>query len=119
MRYFSEPPIKSVRQFGETYACDHPVYDRCTLFKINERGLAIIQQRFVEKNKHTYWCEIEPWLANYLYSCKSFHKLLNERAKEPENGLYPTITVRQAMWACKLKPLKKQRWETVFDHKDI
>lgn len=38
---------------------------------------------------------------------------------EPKDGIYPTMTVRQAMWAAKMKPLKKERWETVFDHKDI
>lgn len=32
--------------YGERYICNHPVYDRCTLFKIGDRGLAVIQQRF-------------------------------------------------------------------------
>ena len=26
-----------------------------------------------------------------------------------------TVTVRQIMWALRMKPLKKERWETVFD----
>lgn len=119
MRYYSEPPPVSVRRFGETYICSHPVYSRCTLFKIEKRGLAVIQQRYVERNKHTYWSEIDPWIANCLYLNPQFAALVNERAKEPVDGLFPTITVRQAMWAVKMKPLKKERWETVFDHKDI
>lgn len=34
-------------------------------------------------------------------------------------GLYPTVTVRQMMWALKMKPMPKERWETVFDRKEI
>nr|DAP49012.1 MAG TPA: hypothetical protein [Caudoviricetes sp.] len=34
-------------------------------------------------------------------------------------GLYPTVTVRQIMWALKMKPIQKERWETVFDRRDI
>ena len=79
----------------------------------------MIQQRYVERNKHTYWSEIDPWIANCLYLNPQFAALVNERGKEPVDGLYPTITVRQAMWAVKMKPLKKLQWETVFDHKDI
>ena len=35
------------------------------------------------------------------------------------DGLYPTVTVRQIMWALKMKPIQKERWETVFDRRDI
>lgn len=119
MRYYSEPPPASIRRFGETYICNHPVYSRCTLFKIEKRGLAIIQQRYVERNKHTYWTEIDPWIANALYLLPKFHRLLDDRAKEPVDGIYPTMSVRQVMWAVRMKPLKRERWETVFDRKDI
>jgi len=27
--------------------------------------------------------------------------------------------VRQIMWALKMKPIKRERWETVFDRKEI
>jgi len=46
-------------------------------------------------------------------------QVFNARADKSYNGLYPTITVRQLMWALKIKPLKKERWETCFDRKDI
>lgn len=46
MRYHYEKPEIYVSNYGETYICDHPVYDRCTLFKSGDKGLAVIQQRF-------------------------------------------------------------------------
>lgn len=36
-----------------------------------------------------------------------------------QSGLYPTVNVRQLMWALRMKPMRKERWETVFDRKDI
>ena len=119
MRYYSKPPSISRQQFGETYTCNHPVYNSCTLYKTGERGLAVIQQRFNEETKCTYWTEIDPWLANAIYICLDFHTFLNNRAKEPVEGLYPTVSIRQVMWAIRMKPLKRERWETVFDRKDI
>lgn len=46
MRYHYECPDVYTTMYGETYICDHPVYDRCTLFGIGDKGLAMIQQRF-------------------------------------------------------------------------
>lgn len=34
MRYHCEKPGLYVSLYGETYQCDHPVYDSSTLFKI-------------------------------------------------------------------------------------
>lgn len=119
MRYYSEPPPFSVQCFGEVYRCDHPIYDRCTLFRDKEKGLAIIQQRFDPETKRTWWGEIDGWIANALYVRPKFHTYFKNRAKPPENGLYPTISVRQVMWYVRMKPLRKERWETVFDRKDI
>lgn len=33
--------------------------------------------------------------------------------------LYPTVTIRQIMWALKLKPIPREQWETYFDRKYI
>lgn len=118
MRYFSKAPEMSKQMFGETYICSHPVYDRCTLYKLGDKGLAIVQQR-VDKKKRTYWTEIDDWIANALWLEPKFHLYLQKRMKEPVDGLYPTATVRQAMWAARIKPLKRERWETVFDRVDI
>jgi hypothetical protein len=105
--------------FGERYICDHPVYDTCTLFKIDNRGLAVIQQRYDEKTKSTWWSEIDPWLANDLYLHPKFLDFFEERSGECTDGLYPTVTVRQLMWALKMKPIKRERWETLFDRRVI
>lgn len=119
MRYFYERPQIWLSKYGERYECSHPVYDSCTLYLIGKKGLAVIQQRFDPKTKRTWWGEIDPWLTDCIYLNERFKSYFDERAKEPEKGLYPTVSVRQIMWALKIKPLKRERWETVFDRKDI
>lgn len=42
MRYHYEKPELYVSNYGETYICDHPVYNRCTLFRIVDKGFAVI-----------------------------------------------------------------------------
>ena len=46
MRYHYEIPTICVPVYGESYICDHPVYSKCTLYKIGNKGLAVIQQRY-------------------------------------------------------------------------
>lgn len=117
MKYYYEKPTLYFAMFGDVYICDHPLYDSCTLFKINDKGLAVIQQRF--KNKKTFWSEIDPCLIDNLYLHPLFKEYFDIRAGEPVEGLYPTVSIRQIMWALKMKPLKKERWETMFDRKEI
>lgn len=105
--------------YGMTYICDHPVYSSCTLYQIEDRGLAVIQQRYDSTSKKTWWGEVDPWLTDELYLHPNFKKVFDERSGECKDGLYPTITVRQLMWALKMKPLKKNRWETCFDRRNI
>lgn len=105
--------------YGSTYICDHPVYNVCTLFRIDNRGLAIIQQRYDEATKRTWWGEIDPWLNDALYLHPGFKAYFEERSSVCTDGLYPTVTIRQIMWALKIKPLPKSRWETTFDRKSI
>lgn len=119
MRYHFKKPRIYLSMYGKIYICEHPVYDSCTLFKIGNKGLAVIQQRFDEETKSTWWSEIDPWLADALYLNIHFKEYFDTRAAKCVNGLYPTVTVRQIMWALKMKPIQKQRWETVFDRKDI
>lgn len=119
MRYHYEKPELYMSMYGECYICNHPVYDSCTLFKINDKGLAVIQQRFDEKTKSAWWSEIDPWLTDALYLHKNFKKFFDERAGECTDGLYPTVTIRQLMWGLKMKPMKRERWETCFDRRDI
>lgn len=117
MRYRYEKPELYVSMYGELYFCDHPVYDRCTLYRMDGKGLAVIQQYC--KNKTTYWGPIEPYLTDQLYLNKRFLEYFQANAAPAKDGLYPTVTIRQMMWALRMKPLPKERWETVFDHKPV
>ena len=119
MRYHYEKPNIFLSMYGSIYKCNHPVYDSCTLYLIGSKGLAVIQQRFNPETKNTYWSEIDPWLTDDLYLHKNFKNFFDERASEPKDGLYPTITIRQIMWALKMKPMKRERWETYFDRRVI
>ena len=119
MRYHYEKPTIHGSSYGEVYICDHPVYNSCTLFKIGDKGLAVIQQRTDEVSKTTWWTELDPWLADDLYLHPKFKEFFDQRAGACTDGLYPTVTVRQIMWALRMKPMKRERWETVFDRKDI
>ena len=119
MRYHYKKPAMYLAIYGETYSCNHPVYDYCTLYMMGNKGLSIIQQRFDKETKNTYWTEIDPWLVDELYLHPKFKEYFEKRAGESVDGLYPTVTIRQIMWALKMKPIKKQRWETCFDRRDI
>lgn len=106
----------------ESYECDHPVYNRCTLYRVGDIGLAVIQQRYrisARGAKLTYWTPVDPILASDICNHSKFQEYFAKRARRPVNGIYPTVTVRQIMWALRMKPLKKERWETVFDRKEI
>ena len=119
MRYHYEKPTIYLTMYGTTYKCDHPVYDICTLFTISGRELAVIQQRFDPETKKTWWGEIDPWLTDSLYLHSGFKEFFDSQAGGCVNGLYPTVTIRQIMWALKMKPILRERWETCFDRRDI
>lgn len=119
MRYHYKKPKQYNLVYGKTYICDHPVYNKCTLFKIGDKGLAVIQQRYDIHTKSTKWGAIDPWLNNELYLHEHFKAFFDERADKHQNGLYPTVSIRQIMWGLKMKPLKRERWETCFDRRLI
>lgn len=117
MKYFYEKPHNWVALYGAVYRCDHPLYDECTLYLEGAVGLAVIQQRHILKS--TYWSSVDPWLANDIYLNVGFQTYFQKYAGDATDGLYPTVTVRQIMWGLRMKPLKKECWETVFDHVPI
>ena len=119
MRYHYQKPNIYLSLYGKIYECDHPVYSKCTLYLIDDKGLAVIQQRYDSVSKHTFWTEIDPWLVDALYLHPGFKKFFDERAGECVDGIYPTVSVRQIMWALKMKPIKRERWETCFDRRNI
>ena len=63
--------------------------------------MAVIQQRYYQETKHIYWAEIESWLTDTIYLHPKFKSYFDERSAESENGLYPTVTIRQVMWGIK------------------
>lgn len=119
MKYHYKKPDIYLSMYGERYFCNHTVYDSCTLYLINDKGLAVIQQRFDSTNKSTWWSEVDSWIVDDIYLHKDFKTYFENRAGTCTDGIYPTVTVRQIMWALRIKPLRKEPWETVFDRADI
>lgn len=119
MRYHYEKTELYSSIFGTIHACNHPVYDSCTLYLIGKKGLAVIQQRYDPETKRTWWTEIDPWMTDALYLHPGFKEFFDDRSGEAKNGLYPTVTIRQIMLALKMKPIPRERWETCFDRRDI
>ena len=105
--------------YGETYICDHPVYNRCILYQIDKKGLAIIHQRYNSENKKTWQSEIDPWITDDLYLHTKFKEFFDVRSGPCRDGLYLTVTIRQIMWFLKMKPIKREQWETCFDRRNI
>lgn len=116
MRYHFNKPKQYFANYGQIYRCNHPVYSACTLYLISGRGLAIIQQRYDKATKATWWTSIDISMNDVLYLNPGFKSYFDKHARACKDGLYPTVTIRQIMWALKLKPLKREPWETVFDH---
>lgn len=119
MRYYHTETTEKDVPCGAVYFCNHPLYSRCTLFLIENRGLAIIQQRYDPVTKHTYWTDIDRDLTYPIFSNRKFYNFFDKYADKVQNGVYPTVTVRQIMWALRMKPLEREPWETVFDRKPI
>lgn len=119
MRYFYERPLIYTETKGSTYTCDHPVYNDCTLYLKDGRGLAVIQQHYDPITKSTSWGKLDPWLVDDIYLQPTFDGVFDLIAGKPKAGLYPTVTVRQIMWTLRMKPLRKEPWETIFERKFI
>lgn len=120
MRYHSDKPhIFKPPRHGRTIRCNHPAYSSGTLYFHDGVGFVVIQQRYDKTTKHTWWSEIDQWLVEAIYDSEGFDIFFSANAKQRHNDLYPTFTVRQVMWALRMKPLAKRPWETVFDHKPI
>lgn len=119
MRYHFNQSQRRSSRYGLRYICNHPVYNVCTLFIIGDIGLSVIQQRFDPTTKFTWWGEIDSCLTDELYLHPNFKKYFDANAGKKQGELYPTVTIRQIMWGLKMKPLKRERWETTFDHRNI
>lgn len=119
MRYHYKKQSQYSCEHGATHICNHPIYNSCTLYKSNSKGLAVIQQRFDKRLKTTWWGEIDIWLVDEIFNNPNFEEYFKDRAGKSQDDIYPTVTIRQIMWALKMKPLPKPNWETVFDRREI
>lgn len=112
MKYYYKKPENWVGA-GIVYSCDHQLYNQCTLFRIGEKGIAVIQEHFHPIKKTRWWGPIEPWIAGDIYLNAGFKAFFDENAEAPdEKGIFPTFPVRKVMWVLRMKPLKKACWET-------
>ena len=57
------------------------------------------------------------YLSMYLHP--GFKDYFDKRSGSCTDELYPTVTVQQMMRALKINPIRKERWETTFDRRDI
>lgn len=57
MRYHYEKPTVYKQIYGTTCTYNHPMYNTRTLFKINDKGLAVVQQRYCQKKNKSYILE--------------------------------------------------------------
>lgn len=117
MRYnFNPGECKTAKGYsGTDYVCKHPLYSACTLYSDGIKGLAVIQQRYNRRLRHSYYGPIDCWLIDEIYCNPKFRDIFQQYATPPTDGLYPTVTVRQLMWRLRMKPMKRQFWETNFD----
>ena len=69
----------------------------------------MIQQRYDLKTKKAWWTEIDLWLTDQLYLHPKFKAFFDDRSGPATDGLYPTVTIRQMMWALKIKPISRKR----------
>ena len=79
MRYHYVPGPIGSSIYASTYICDHPVYGKCTLYKIGEKGLCVIQQRYNPKTKYTWWANIDQWLVDEIYMNRKFKTVFEKR----------------------------------------
>ena len=93
MRYHYTKSKANAPVYGKIFRCNHPVYDRCTLYLIGSKGLGVIQQRFDPRTKQTSWTEIDDELVDQLYLAKGFDIFFDRFAGIRRNGYYPTVTV--------------------------
>ena len=107
-------PDNYILKKDRVYECEHPLYDSCTLYLFDDKGLAVVQTRFNPEMKTIHYGPIDPWLADDIYAHERFRDIACKYAAKPKGDIYPTIHVRKLMWELRMKPLKRQYWEKAF-----
>lgn len=120
MRYhYQKPEEYQVKNARTIRVWNHPVYKKATLITMGGKGLCIIQQRQTPGLK-TYWDDVDPWLVADIHDHPKFWEYFGSHADyKNEDGFYPAIPVRKVMWALRMKPMKKEVWETTFDREFV
>lgn len=111
MKYFYEPH-NFIRVFGRTYVQNDSVYRAATLFFMKGKGLCVIQMRYDPETKSFYWDEIDPGLANDIFLNPGFGEYFDKHATVNDQNGFFTVNVRSIMWSLRMKPLRKEWWET-------
>lgn len=91
MRYHHKKPAIYLSMYGKIYICEHHAYNKCTLFKIDNKGLAVIQKRFIHRTKYTWWGEFDPWLTDSLYLHPNFKNSLTNELKNLQMIYIPRL----------------------------
>lgn len=107
--YTSDSP--DVLIFAREYKVDHPMFNACTLYEKDGRGLIVVQAYFNEINKYIFWGPVEAHIANDIYLSPKFENVFNELSGECKNGIYPIIKLRPLMWKLRMNPIKKKYFE--------
>lgn len=96
---------------------DYQLCDRCDILydPATGVGLAVIQQRWNGRLKHTWWGNVDRGVMTDILDNPLLNDVFYEKAeKADKNGQFPFIEVRKLMWALKMRPMPKQFWETRF-----
>ena len=100
-------------KYSKTVKCNHPLFSAYTVYSKGDLGIGVIQQKFNEKLKCSWWGPVDVALANDIFESENFSEWFNRNAKLPnEDGMYIVMEVRKLMYALGMKPLKKEFWET-------
>lgn len=114
MRYYYIKKREWTCKHARTYMCDNPLYNSGTLYFENGKGMLVIQLHFDERTKRMWWGPIDPWLIDDIYSQVNFFEVFNKIASEKNSrGIFPEIKIRKLMWELRMKPLKKEIWESI------
>ena len=105
------------KNYFQLYRIDHPLFDLCTLYLQDGKGLIVVQLIYDRANKTLHWGPVETHLANDIFLHPGFKDFFRKEADYAINydqfmyKGYPIWSVRKVMWALRMKPLKRESWE--------
>lgn len=112
MKYHYTKPDKWDKH-GDIYRSGNKLFNKATIFRNGKLGIIVIQQHFNPETKHMWWGEVDPWIASDILSNERFEEVFYKFASEKiPGGDFPVIQLRKLMWELRMKPLKKEFWES-------